>query len=426
MLHTLKKRLYFVVAAYFAFWAKFVLRRWKPRIVVITGSSGKTTLLHLVEAQLGDKAIYSHHANSAVGIPFHILGLEPNVSSRAKWLGYILSAPLHAFRRSPKTKLYIVEADCDRPREGAFTSQLLKPEVTMWISVYNTHSMNFDTLVSSGSFGTHEDAIAYEFGNFVVATTKLVIANGDQPALTEQLKRIAEGVNVVTVSAKALTKYSVMADETVFSFGKHNVYLPGLLPKDTSLSLQMVDELVKYLNVEFDPLYGSLELPPGRSNMLKGINGTTLIDSTYNTGLGATIAVLELFRAYPSLHKWLVIGDILEQGDLEREEHERLADAVQDSLVEHVVLLGKRTHEYTYPLLRKQLPADMVVSFEKAGDVLDYLQKQLKGGEVLLFKGAQGLEGVIEQLLADPNDASRLVRREAVWVKRRQQWGLPQ
>jgi|SRR3989344_3583456 len=424
MLHMLKKRLYFVVAAYFAFWAKIVLRRWKPRIIVITGSSGKTTLLHLVEAQLGDKAIYSHHANSAIGIPFHVLGMEPNVASKAQWLSYFLAAPFHALRKSPQKSLYVVEADCDRPREGEFTSRLLKPEVTLWVSVYNTHSMNFDNLVKSGRFSSHEKAIAHEFGYFAEASTRLVVANGDQPTLVKELERVEDNVTVKKVSGQALTKFSVAQDETVFKFGSRTIYISGLHPKDINLSLQMVEELLGYLGLEFDPLYGSLNLPSGRSNVLKGKDKTTIIDSTYNTGLGAAIAVLELFKAYPSQHKWLVMADILEQGSMEQDEHERLAEEINKISVERVVLLGKRTHKYTYPLIKENFPSS-VVSFDRAGEVLDYLQKELQGGEVILFKGAQGLEGVIEQLLEDPNDAQQLVRREAVWVKRRQQWGLP-
>src|SRR5665213_364506 len=111
MIHAIKKRLYFVAASYFAFWAKLVLRRWCPQIIVITGSSGKTTTLHLLEAQLGDKAIYSHHANSAIGIPFHILGMETNVLSRLTWLSRFLVAPFHSLRRLPEQRIYVVEAD---------------------------------------------------------------------------------------------------------------------------------------------------------------------------------------------------------------------------------------------------------------------------------------------------------------------------
>src|SRR5579864_8455736 len=205
MLHALKKRLYFVVAAYFAFWAKFVLRRWQPRIILITGSSGKTTVLHLVEAQLGDQAMYSHQANSSIGLPFHILGMNPNVSSRSQWPARFLLAPFHLFRKLPSTKLYVIEADCDRPHEGEFLAKLLKPEVTLWISVSNTHSMNFDKLVKSGQFETHEQAIAHEFGNFIAATTKLVLLNGDQPAMMAEAKRTQPGVIVKQFSVGAVS-----------------------------------------------------------------------------------------------------------------------------------------------------------------------------------------------------------------------------
>ncbi|HZP55653.1 MAG TPA: hypothetical protein VFB03_02700, partial [Candidatus Saccharimonadales bacterium] len=152
MLSVLKKSLYFVVASYFAFWSKFVLRRWRPRIIVLTGSSGKTTLLHMVEAQIGNEAIYTHHANSSIGIPFHILGMESNVESPHQWLIKFVLAPFKIWRKLPSKKLYVVEADCDRPGEGKFIGRLLKPEVTLWVSSHKTHSMNFDKQVRQKKF----------------------------------------------------------------------------------------------------------------------------------------------------------------------------------------------------------------------------------------------------------------------------------
>ncbi len=425
MLHTLKKRLYFVVAAYFAFWAKLVLQRWKPRIIVITGSSGKTSVLHLVEAQLGEKAVYSHHANSAIGIPFHILGMEPNVTSKVEWLGRLVMAPLHAFRHAPAQELYVVEADCDRPSEGAFTSKLLKPEVTLWVSLSRTHSMNFDTLVKRGVFPSHEAAIAHEFGYFIEATTKLVLVNGDQPDLIRELARVGKGVELKQLSTHRVTKYELSSKQTLFTIHEQIITVPGLHPRELGVGLQMAQELLDYLHLPLDATYSKLQLPPGRSNILSGIKDTTIIDSTYNTGLGAAIALLELFKSYPSEHKWLVVGDILEQGSLESDEHKRLAEEIVGLEVERVVLLGRRTKEHAYPLLKSKLPAETVVSFERAGEVLDYLQKELQGSETILFKGAQGLEGVIEQLLLKPGDAKQLVRRSALWIKRRQAWGLP-
>jgi hypothetical protein len=42
----------------------------------------------------------------------------------------------------------------------------------------------------------------------------------------------------------------------------------------------------------------------------------------------------------------------------------------------------------------------------------------------LIFKGSQYLEWIIEQLLAHPEDAKKLCRREKAAVARRKSWGL--
>lgn len=426
MLSKVKRRLYFVVASYFSFWARFVLRRWRPRIVVVTGSSGKTSTLHLIEAQLGEKAIYSHHANSSFGIPFDILGLHPNIEAKLRWLTYTLVAPFKIFRPLPKTNLYIVEADCDRPNEGKFLSNLLKPEITLWVSVFRTHSMNFDRVVKNGSFKTHEEAIAYEFGYFAEATTGLVIANGTQEELTAQLNRVDPKTDIKIVKDLIPSDYKLKDQETIFTIQGQQIHLPGLHPIELGINLGLVNELMQALHEPVHLHYPELTMPPGRSSVFAGKNGTILVDSTYNTGLGAMTAIIHLFDQYPNNHKWLVLGDILEQGSLEKSEHENLAELILTTKVDCVVLLGPRTRSHTLPILKQKLSDGVAVeSFESPKEVLDYLEANLKGGEVLLFKGGRFLEGVIEQLLQNPADAAKLVRRESAWVKKRQKWGLP-
>jgi UDP-N-acetylmuramoyl-tripeptide--D-alanyl-D-alanine ligase len=424
MLNAVKKRLYFLIAGYFAFWARIVLWRWKPRTIVLTGSSGKTTLLHLVEAQLGDKAVYTHHANSSYGLPFFILGLPVNVPSLAHWPMYILSAPFKSLRKVPETKILIAEADCDRPNEGKFISRLLRPEAVLWVSVYRTHSMNFDRAVKAGKFKSHEQAIAYEFGHFAQRAKKLVIANGDQKHLVEQLKRVKPGTEVKIALGKNITKFEIAPRSTFYTFGTERIEVPGLHPEELGGSLQMVEYLLDYLGMPLDRHYRKLHMPPGRSSIFAGKHGTTILDSTYNTGLGAMKVIMSLYEKYPAEHKWLVIGDILEQGSLEQREHEGLAEKIASMDVEHVILLGPRTNKYTLPILKKKMKVT-INSFESPAEVLAYLKSHLSGGEAILFKGGRFLEGVIEQLLANPKDAGRLVRREKAWVKRRQKWGLP-
>ncbi len=179
----IKRMLYFIVAGYFRVFARIRLSRWHPTIIVITASSGKTTLLHMLASQLGNRAKFSYHANSALGIPFDILDIHRKTLLRREWIGIFLKALFMAFASPPNEKLYIVEADCDRPGEGKFLGSFLKPHITVWLNVTRTHSMNFDRLVARGKYASVDAAIAHEFGYYIQFATDSVIINGDSSLL---------------------------------------------------------------------------------------------------------------------------------------------------------------------------------------------------------------------------------------------------
>ena len=60
---------------YCCFFSRIYLRRWRPTVIVVTGSVGKTNLLYLLKEQFGAEAAYSYRANTKIGITFSVLGL---------------------------------------------------------------------------------------------------------------------------------------------------------------------------------------------------------------------------------------------------------------------------------------------------------------------------------------------------------------
>ncbi len=422
----LKKKLYFRVAGYFGFFAKKVLKKWKPHIIVVTGSSGKTTALNMLEAQLGDKAVFSHHANSAVGIPFHILGMKGIQESRWEWIGKFIKAPFASTKVPYKAGIYVVEADADRPGEAAFLADLLKPMVTVWVSSSRTHSMNFEALVKSGKHATLEEAIAHEYAQFANHTQQLLITDGDNPDIKAALKDSPVEVKYI-YHKEAIEDYRISAGESMVTIaGQHTYIFNQPQPPVISYQVAFLDEVLKMLDVVPDYSFERLEFPPGRSRVFKAAQDFTIIDSTYNANLDSMKAMLDMFQRYPGEKKVLVLGDMLEQGGNEEAEHKKLADLVLslNFKPKQVVLLGPRVKRYTFPILRDEMPTVPVSIFVNPHDVLDYLRTEMKGGEVVLFKGARFLEGVIEHLLADPKDAQHLARRGNLWRKRRAEWGL--
>ena len=121
-------------------------------------------------------------------------------------------------------------------------------------------------------------------------------------------------------------------------------------------------------------------------------------------------------------HKWLIIGDMVEQGEIEGEEHEKLATALMKVKPEQVILIGRRTEKYTAPILRKN-KIETFTTLEPR-EALKFIEEKTTGKEILVFKGSQYLEWIIEKLLKNPEDAKFLPRREKAAIKRRKNRGL--
>lgn len=421
MYQNLKKKMYFVIATYFRFFAQIRLRMWSPRIIVVTGSNGKTSLMHLIESQLLSTAKFSHRANSSFGIPFNILGIERKKLTIDEWPGMFLRAPLGLLKKVPKEKIYVVEVDCDRPFEGVFLSSLLRPEVTLWLNSSRTHSENFQHLITKGKL--IEDAIAHEYGYLAEATKKLVVVNADSKPIVKQLFRVKAKLKK-TYYTKELTSYQVSTGGTKFKIANEEYKFSYLLPKEFGASLLLCKELLIYLNMSMDNSFAKFQMPPGRSTLFKGKNGITIVDSTYNANLESMQAVLGLYKNISGNRRWAVLGDMLEQGEFTKDEHEKLAQIIIESNLDRVVLMGSRITKYTYPILKKRRPQLKPIKFVGPDEVLGHLKKELKSKDTVLFKGARFLDGVIEHFLQDKKDVLRLARREKVWQKRRKQWGL--
>lgn len=420
----IKRFFYFPVAAYFRFFARIRLAIWNPRVIVVTGSSGKTTLLHLIESQLNTRARYSHQANSSFGIPFDILGLRREDLLPGEWFWLFFLAPFCVFKKPFQEKIYIVEADCDRPGEGKFISEFLTPEVTIWTNSSGAHAKNFDTLERKKKYANVEEAIAHEFGYFIEHTTGKAVVNGDSALIASQLRRLKAPVYTIRKKGK-LTGYSVTSGGTEFTVSGQKYAVNALLPEDCYYLLVMTLALLDYLSFQKDLTFANFQMPPGRSSVFQGMKETTIIDSSYNSTPDGMRTIVDMFADYPAKNKWAVIGDMIDLGFSEQNEHEKLAELLVSAGLSKIVLVGPRVSRHTYPKLLTMLKdSKKVVRFTLPGDALEYVTTSLKGGETILFKGARFLEGIIEHLLMDKSDVAKLCRREKVWQMRRRAWGL--
>lgn len=389
-------------------------------MIAITGSAGKTTMLHLVEHEMGKKAHYSHDANSAFGVSFDILGLKGVRGSKLRWAHLFLAAPLKSLFYRHKEKFYVVEIDGERPHEAEFLAKWLKPEVTIWVSIGRSHAIQFEKEVEEGKFKSLDEAITAEFATLPQNTTKLVYID----ATSRLMKTATQDIKakVVPIKKTEIKKYVVYPDSTDFTYGDTTFHFNHPEPKDIAFNLLVLQDLMKYLKMPFKADFSDITIAPGRCSYFKGKNGLEIVDSSYNAHMISMASILDMARRMHADHKWLVIGDIVDQGSTESEEHKKLAQLIADVEPEKVILVGRRTKKYTAPELKK-LGVSAVATLDPR-KALEYIEKRTKGRETLIFKGSQYLEWIIEKLLADPKDAKKLCRREKAAVQRRKSWGL--
>ena len=416
----LKKRLYFSVAKYFRFFANRAFKRWNPRVIAVTGSAGKTTMLNLLEHEMGKHGHFSHDANSAFGISFDLLGLKGIRGSKIRWIWLLIAAPFRGLFYRHKEPFYVVEIDGERPHEAEFLAQWLKPEVTIWVSIGLSHAIQFEKVVEDGKFESLSEAITAEFANLPLNTSKRVYIDADSKLMVEATSDLK--AKVIPIKKSNLKKYVVYPDSTDFTYGDTTFHFNHPEPKDVAFNLFVLQDLMKYLKLPFNPDFSDLKVAPGRSSYFEGKKGIAIVDSSYNAHMISMTSILDMAKRMHAERKWLIIGDIVDQGSIEKEEHEKLAKLIADVKPDRVVLVGHRTKQYTAPKL-KELGVSAVATTDPR-KALSYIEKHITGRETLIFKGSQYLEWVVEKLLANPEDAKKLCRRDKGSVRRRKNWGL--
>ena len=280
--------------------------------------------------------------------------------------------------------------------------------------------MLFEKEVEDGRFDSLDEAIAAEFATLPQNTKKIVYIDADSKAMrvaTEVIK-----AKVVPIKKNEIKKYVVYPDYTDFTYGDTVFHFNHPEPRDIAFHLLVLQDLMRYLKMPFKADFSEIKMAPGRSSYFMGKKGINIVDSSYNAHLISVASILDMTKRMHAEHKWLIIGDIVDQGSITGEEHKKLAKLIAEMNPDRVILVGRRTKQYTAPEL-KSLGVSAVATTDPR-KALEYIEKNITGDETLIFKGSQYLEWIIEKLLANPEDAKRLCRREKAAVNRRKSWGL--
>jgi UDP-N-acetylmuramoyl-tripeptide--D-alanyl-D-alanine ligase len=416
--------------------ARLILFKYRPTIIAVTGSVGKTSTKDAIFAVLKNGGGFVRKAdksmNSEIGLPLTIIGIPNAWRSMRGWTNNILTGLRLIFGRHSYPDTLVLEVGADHPGDIRKVARWLRPHIAVItrISMTPVHVEFF----SSPEEVFEEKAALAE----AVRPKGTVILFADEPKILTIKERLRETVTVVTfgtsVEAKALgSEYKITYENNApvgFTFKMDLDTREEVVIRDVIGTTHMYPLLaaaavgkVRGMNTQaIVKAVSAFDAPPGRMNIIPGIKNSTIIDDTYNSSPDATGAALDTMKSLQGVgRKIAVLGDMMELGKYSSDEH-RKAGIQAATSVKELITVGLRSRAGTADeALKKGMFTGAVHSFTTAAEAIPRLISLVKSGDVILVKGSQSMrmEHIVKALMRQPEKAGELlVRQEKEWLKK--------
>ncbi|MDD2257886.1 UDP-N-acetylmuramoyl-tripeptide--D-alanyl-D-alanine ligase [Candidatus Falkowbacteria bacterium] len=416
------------------FLAKRILQKYRPQVVGITGSIGKSSAKEAVYQVLASQfrvRVTAKNYNNELGVPLTIIGRESAGRSAQQWLKiFFYALGLILKRQADYPEILILELGVDRPGDMAYLCSIVRPEVGLVTAVSYAHLEFFGTVNNIKK----EKQILIE----QVPNKGLSVLNYDNE-LTREMAALSRA-RVLTYGLDE--KVDLRAQDIVYNFEKGDYDLSGIHFK-LSYDGAIVPVFMK--NVLSEPaLYAALagaavglyfklnlvniaaalsnfNLPPGRMNLLAGLNHSFILDDTYNASPDAAVAALNILsrlKVAPTSKKYAVLGDMREIGDFTEAGHRLVGKVAAQSGIDSLLVIGACSKFIKAGALEAGFPDEKVQLLSTLDEAVAFIRPLISHGDVVLVKGSQAmrLERVVKEIMAEPEQAdSLLVRQGPSW-----------
>lgn len=149
-----------------------------------------------------------------------------------------------------------------------------------------------------------------------------------------------------------------------------------------------------------EPGLAAFEGTEMRSRILRAPSGVTVIDDCYNAAPDSMRVALELLADLPGRDKWALLGDMKELGPLSPDWHRELGELAAELGVTGLIALGELGH-YIAEGARTALPSENVLEAADNAEAAAIAADLLAAGDIVLVKGSRAMkmEEVVERLL---------------------------
>lgn len=414
--------------------AKVVIKKYNPKIVVVTGSVGKTSTKEAIFTVLSKhKTVRKSEKSfsSGIGLPLAVLGLSNAGNDPFLWIENILQG-LYLITKKQENypQVLVLEIGVRKPGD-------IKKNILSWLKTDILIVTRFPEKPVHVEFFDNADKLIEEKSLLIKTLKKngLLILNQDDEkvyALHDKSKERAvsfgqdenstyrilypdysrEQINGVEVPSgiNFRIQYKGHVFPVVLSnvLGLHNVV-------QSTAALACANELGIDL-LESIKNISDYRTPPGRLSLIEGERGSLIIDDTYNSSPVAAHEAIEILKEFKGGRKIAILGDMLELGKFTEEEHLRLGEKVGE-VVDVLITIGPRAR-IVADSAKNKIKEEVIFSFDKQEEAIPLIENIISERDVVLVKGSQKmrLEKVVEKIMRDKkNKEFLLCRQDTEW-----------
>ncbi len=436
LIDNMKKIFKNIIVIIITWQARIVLLRYKPKIIVIIGSVGKTSTKDAIFTVLSKFKIVRKSEksfNSEVGLPLTILGNPNGWSNTLVWLNNIIRGFYLIIWKQSYPEWLILELGAGKPGDIKNIAKWLSPDIVV-ITRFP------DKPVHVEFFGTNEKIIE-EKSSIVYAlkSNGVLILNHDDERVyalhnKSSCRTVSYGMHEnATYHAVHSTYLSTTLDHVGIPDGinfklEYNgntfpVNLPHVIGMhyigSALASIACANEVGCDLLASINAI-SEYVVPPGRLSVINGINNSVIIDDTYNASPIAVEAALDVLKEMKGKRKIVVIGDMLELGKFTEEAHRSIGEKTK-GIANILITVGPRAKFIAEGAINAGFNKKEVYSFDSSKTVAKFLVDIIEKGDIVLLKGSQGirLEYAVEAIMANPEQKNKLLcRQDKEWQRR--------
>jgi len=423
--------------------AKMILVKYKPEVIGITGSVGKTSAKEAIYTVLASKFKVRRNVknyNNEIGLPLTIIGADSPGRSIIGWsIVFLKALKLILFKDKDYPKILILEMGVDRPGDMKYLNSIVKCKIGIVTAIGPVHLEFFGTInnIQKEKVGLIKNLTKSSWAvlNYDDEKVRQMQKNTQTQILTYGFDEKAD-VRALSYAEASESKPRAVDSENAnsligvsFKLSYNGSTVPVLLPKVigcaivySALAGAAVGIIYGLNLVEISQALQEFKSPRGRMNLISGIKNTLIIDDTYNSSPQSSISALDMMSKIPlskGARRFAVLGDMLELGSASEQGHRQVGQQVVKSKINKLIVVGERARDIARGAEQVGMLPDNIFHFAKAEQAGRFIQDRISQGDLILIKGSQGIrmEKIVKEIMAEPMRAQELlVRQDEQWI----------